>query len=56
MNNFSEIKSLDLLTNEELISIDGGDTVNVMYHRGESQVDIHAIGDFFIGLWAGLTH
>ncbi|QIX62040.1 hypothetical protein FY528_21115 [Hymenobacter lutimineralis] len=64
MNHTEQIESLNLMLLDatELISIDGGDTVNTSYHGGQSQLDLnrvidaaHAVGDFFSGMWAGMT-
>ena len=53
---------LMMLNSLELIAIDGGDTVNTSYYGGQSQLNLqrivdagHAVGDFFSGMWAGMT-
>ena len=46
------------MTMVELLSIDGGDTVNTSYHGGQSQLSfeyLHTIADFFSGFADGIT-
>lgn len=42
---------LTALSSLDLVSTDGGDTVNTSYHNGESQLDLNNIAALGAGIW-----